>query len=1209
MEKPILSISLLSCGQEPHIEDCLKGLVPLREKLGAEIIVVDTSTEKAGDVRDIIEQYADEVVDFDWCDDFSAARNAGLEKCTGEWFLFVDDDEVFEDVEAIADFFKSGEYKDYGTASIIIRNLGDEEGSRIYDSWVPRLYRMSKGARFEGRIHERFTPAEYPLKALDSVARHYGYIFKTYDEFLAHSERNLRLIEKELQSDPDNVHMRIHLLQEYVRKRNFARQREVAEECIHWLKGKHDRQSSIYRSICQGLILRADRMQGRLDDGIKRLTKLKKIKGYPPVAKAFFAQEGARLYDGLATAAATDDFLKKSRAEAEEYLSIYDGIKGEMDRHSDELAFYLASTFDEENLGDMRGIVNGVRPPERLGVQVLVSDDDEVSILQIPFSEWKAQVDRFMDASSTGDIVSRYQNLKSGQEHDDIRYDYFYARTDEKMLMAWVRVYDGVLPENLPDIENACNLFWERLEGFSSRIPEFCEKYGDRLTEEQKESLKSAVALAQKLSDLVAMDRSDAGRILSAVKDSLEVYPAFDMVLTYFAHLYGEYVKQGGGQNHCKTPLKKREDGMGRYKRARGPAAVERRTATRHVEINDKKDPNKPVLSISLLSCGHEPHVEECLKSIAALRDLIRTEIIVVDTSPEKSGEVRCIIEKYADEVVDFDWCDDFSAARNAGLSRCSGEWFMLVDDDEVIQDVSPIAEFFISNKYLLYSTASITIRNFSGADGSTYTDQWVPRMYRLVKGAHFESRIHERFTPSSHPIRAINALALHYGYIFQSAEESERHSARNIRLIEAELAEHPDDINLRVQLIQEYDIKGDFARTRYESEECLKWIRRLQGNEERQTSIYRGVCEMMLLVIDRLEERYDDGIDRFARLKKSKIFVRLPAIRAGFASEGAFLYDAIDDTASSRTEAAEYLSLYEQLSGTLDEHTDELSFVFSNIFNDSRVEAMRGITEGRRPEKGIRVFFQRKADEKYNSAFFEEMFAPESDPFAYETEAWEYAAGTEADVEEMILAFDFSRWRECADRFAVRASAKEISRVHACLKAIRKVEDVHYDYCFNRVDEWMLLAFVRDHDGELPAGYDDLSGTYALFRERLAGFCNSVLSHDKESGVNDGGRKKLAKRLSPLLELPDSEAAALLGGIKELLGMHPSFDPVLVYFVHLYGAYMKEKETYEKREADTEEMKQIIEVLQQKVDELVSAGMVEEAQKVLEEIQKYMIE
>lgn len=55
-----------------------------------EIIVVDTGSSDRS--NDIARQYGARIVPYVWCDDFAAARNAGLEQATGEWILFLDAD-------------------------------------------------------------------------------------------------------------------------------------------------------------------------------------------------------------------------------------------------------------------------------------------------------------------------------------------------------------------------------------------------------------------------------------------------------------------------------------------------------------------------------------------------------------------------------------------------------------------------------------------------------------------------------------------------------------------------------------------------------------------------------------------------------------------------------------------------------------------------------------------------------------------------------------------------------------------------------------------------------------------------------------------------------------------------------------------------------------------------------------------------------------
>ena len=105
-----LTISLLVSDRKETLKRCLDSIVPLLEEVSSELIIVFTGKDES--VLEIARQYTSHIVPFTWCDDFSKARNAGLLEAAGEWFLYLDDDEWFEDVTEIIDFFKSGEYRD-----------------------------------------------------------------------------------------------------------------------------------------------------------------------------------------------------------------------------------------------------------------------------------------------------------------------------------------------------------------------------------------------------------------------------------------------------------------------------------------------------------------------------------------------------------------------------------------------------------------------------------------------------------------------------------------------------------------------------------------------------------------------------------------------------------------------------------------------------------------------------------------------------------------------------------------------------------------------------------------------------------------------------------------------------------------------------------------------------------------------------------------
>ena len=98
-----LTISLLASDRIETLGKCLESVSPLLRELNSELVVVATGRDSA--VAELVRQYSARIIPFTWCDDFSKARNTGLAEAKGEWFLYLDDDEWFEDVSEIVDFF------------------------------------------------------------------------------------------------------------------------------------------------------------------------------------------------------------------------------------------------------------------------------------------------------------------------------------------------------------------------------------------------------------------------------------------------------------------------------------------------------------------------------------------------------------------------------------------------------------------------------------------------------------------------------------------------------------------------------------------------------------------------------------------------------------------------------------------------------------------------------------------------------------------------------------------------------------------------------------------------------------------------------------------------------------------------------------------------------------------------------------------------
>ena len=211
---PLLSIGIIFRNDIRCIERCLKALQPLRDAIPSELVMADTGSEDGS--REVAEKYADILIDFPWVNDFAAARNAVMERCSGAWHLSVDTDEYLDGgVDELVHALES----DQGVTNmyrVVIRSYTNYELEGSYsDFFALRMVRMSTGMRYQGAIHEHLVGTnKSPIISLPKVIfNHDGYVGMGGEAGKAKRERNLTLLREEMKSRPEDLIIRLQMIE------------------------------------------------------------------------------------------------------------------------------------------------------------------------------------------------------------------------------------------------------------------------------------------------------------------------------------------------------------------------------------------------------------------------------------------------------------------------------------------------------------------------------------------------------------------------------------------------------------------------------------------------------------------------------------------------------------------------------------------------------------------------------------------------------------------------------------------------------------------------------------------------------------------------------------------------------------------------------------------------------------------------------------
>lgn len=210
VKKPVLSIGMIVKNEMRCLERCLKSLEPLRQAIPCQLVIADTGSTDG--TQEIAKQYADVFFEFEWINDFAAARNAVLERCTGIWHLQLDADEWFEDCQPLIYIMEREIKEQYEFILLTIRNLRQTENLQNYtDFQAGRIFRIKENICYMGRIHEMPRSSTPPTKVnvialKDIILYHDGYA----DGVLAQDartkgQRNMELLREEIKLNPTSI--------------------------------------------------------------------------------------------------------------------------------------------------------------------------------------------------------------------------------------------------------------------------------------------------------------------------------------------------------------------------------------------------------------------------------------------------------------------------------------------------------------------------------------------------------------------------------------------------------------------------------------------------------------------------------------------------------------------------------------------------------------------------------------------------------------------------------------------------------------------------------------------------------------------------------------------------------------------------------------------------------------------------------------------
>lgn len=188
-----------------------------------------------------------------------------------------------------------------------------------------------------------------------------------------------------------------------------------------------------------------------------------------------------------------------------------------------------------------------------------------------------------------------------------------------------------------------------------------------------------------------------------------------------------------------------------------------------------------PSLALAMIIYNAARTLRQCLDSV---QELVQ-EIRIIDTGSQDQS--LAIAKQFGAQVASFEWCEDFSAARNASIEGLQSDWILILDADEFLP---PNSRAYLRHVLceLSHSQDPLILNGTQETPGRPGLSKRC--LFRNHQGLHFVGRVHEQLKGSRPATLEIPELVIAH----QPTDNSEK-AYSYLRLIKLELEENTEPL------------------------------------------------------------------------------------------------------------------------------------------------------------------------------------------------------------------------------------------------------------------------------------------------------------------------------------------------------------------------------------------------------------------------------